>query len=352
MAKKAMNAAGAGGRLTATASPGSIVNVLTKEMKTKMHKLLWARSSMTPIGMKHDESWKRVSIRYNDFVRIYEEHGAFELKDNPGVIVIAPPTVMSSTTPLDKWLMERIGSDDDFSCVIGVEGTGTRTEKQKADKFLEEAENRGWKPLQKVGKSKPTGNSIWEGQYFVSLRGSGVDSMSIGCVPLANDAIEYASKTYQEHIKAQLLFMMLSARGAEKFLTKPEMLSSYKKDLKAYCDERGLLDVSKFPVSPFDSEGYLRCWSEKPITADNFLDDQYSQYYVQKCHVDSVASAVLGYDPKTKTLKTVCRPYGFMWGLTKFNALQGKGSIADARTDLNLDRIVELSNRLAKYETV
>jgi hypothetical protein len=327
-------------------------NILTKEMKTKMSKLLWARSSMTPIGMKHDESWKRVSIRYTDFARIYQEYGIFELNNNPGIIVIAPPSIITSTYALDKWLMERIGSDDDFSCVIGVEGTGTRMEKQKADTFVEEANKRGWMPLRKEEESKPTGNSIWKGHYFISLRGAGTDSLSIGCVPLANDAIEYAAKDYQEYIKAQLLFMMLSVRGVEKLVTKPELLPSYKEELKEYCNMHGLLDVSKFPVSPFDSEGYLRCWSEVPITADNFLDNQHSQYYVQKCHVDSVASAVLGYDPQTKMLKTVCRPYGFMWGMTKYNALQGKGSIIDARSDLNLDKIAHLRSRLAHYEAV
>lgn len=353
MAKKTKNASGAGTARSGTTSLASkVASGLVHEMKSKMLHLLYARTSMTPICMVHDNSWKRISIRYTDFARIYAEHGVFELKDNPGVIIIAPPSIMDSSAPLDKWLMERVGSDEDFSCVIGVEGTGTRVEKVKADKFLEEVKKRGWEPLRKEGKSKPTGNSIWKGHYFVCLRGSGVDTMSIGCVPLANDAIEYASKSMQEDIKAQLLFMMLSARGAEKLVTKPELLASYKEQLKAYCDERGLLDVSRFPVSPFDSEGYLRCWSEKPITADNFLDDQHSQFYVQKCHVDSVASAVLSYDPDAKTLKTVCRPFGFMWGLTKFNALQGKGSIADARVDLNLDKVASLSTRLAKYEPV
>jgi hypothetical protein len=149
--------------------------------------------------------------------------------------------------------------------------------------------------------------------------------------------------------------MMLCARGSERFFKDSSKFLSAKDELRVYCETNRLLEWSRFPVSPLSVDGSLRCWSENEITADNFLCVQYDNMYAEKCHVDSVATACLDFDPIAKKLKTCCRMYGFVWGIKRFNMLQSSRNIEDARRDLNLDAVAEvaqLRRRLAKYETV
>jgi len=331
-----------------------IISLLQPFLQTKFSKLLWARANATPIGMVHDDSWKRISMAYADFERLYQTYSETFLThtNHPGIIVIAPQTIIDSDKAVDKWLMSRLGSDEDISCVIGIEGPGTVAAKEQVDAFLTIAKDRGLVELTKDKGKAPTGNKIWHGHYFVKLSGNGVNTFEVGCVPLANDAIEYINKADAADVKAQVLYMMLCARNAERLLADPAKFPEAKETLRAICEARGLLDWSKFPVAPMTADGVLRCWSEHEMSADNFLCDQYSQSYAQKCHVDSVANARLDFDPEAKKLKTCARPYAFMWGIMRFNMLQGRGSIDDARHDLHLDELADLRRRLAKYEAV
>jgi hypothetical protein len=75
---------------------------------------------------------------------------------------------------------------------------------------------------------------------------------------------------------------------------------------------------------------------------------------------------VIGFDKETKMLKTVCRPYGFLWGTRRANLLQSQGTIEEALEFMGKKKIPELEKkiteqakeieelrrRLAKYETV
>lgn len=334
-----------------------ITKKLLPLFETKINKLLWARSLYSPIGFKHDDCSKRISVRYGEFVKLYDTHGESFLThtEHPGILVITPPEViLNPKTSADRWLAAHIGPGHDIACVIGFEGSGTIAENTKLQAFKTIAKQNGWDPLVKGGARGKAGvgnHGTWNGHYFVSLQGSGMSPVSEGCVELANGAIEYTSKEDQVKIKSQLLFMMLQVPDAEK-LFKVQPSTEELEELRIYCEENGLLDWSRFPVSPIGPNGYLRCWSEHPITAANFLTEQKDQFYAQKCHVDSVASAELDFDPVARRLKTAVRPYGFMWGIKKFNMLQGDGTIVEARHDLNLDRVANLERRLAKYETV
>jgi hypothetical protein len=331
---------------------------LKKEFQTKLSKLLWARSKSSPIGLRHDKCDKRISVRYDDFVRLHDTYGEPFLThtEHPGIIVIAPPEViLTPRTPADVWLRDHLGPDHDIACVIGVEGKGTFVENKKLETFRTIAAENKWEVLKTVStgtRGNGYGNcGKWSGHYFVALQGSGTTSIEEGCVSLTNDAIEYASEADQERIKHQLLYMMLQVPDFEKLFdsvpTQDELNA-----LHEYCQANNLLDWDKFPVSPIGKDGKLRCWSERPLTAENFLVDQYDQTYAQKCHVDSVATAQLDFDVTTRRLKTSVRPYGFMWGIMRFNMLQGKGSIAGARDLLGLELIADLQRRLAKYESV
>lgn len=329
---------------------------LVVSLQTKMKKLLWARSTATPIGFKHDKCEKRISIRYSDFVRLHDTYGEAFLThtEHPGIIVIAPPgPILNPKTAADRWLAAHLGPNHDIACVIGIEGSGTAAQTAKLEAFRVIAAEKKWKPLEApTARGGGVGNhNTWTGEYFVFLQGSGVSSAKEGCVPLANDAIEYASKEDQEAIKHQILYMILQVPDRHRlFQTQPT--ADELEQLKDYCECHALLDWTKFPVSPIAENGTLRCWSERPITAENFLTDQYSQIYAQKCHVDSVASASIDFDPVKRKLKTAVHPYGFLWGIMKFNMLQGKGSIADAREDLGCNEIADLKRRLAQYEAV
>jgi hypothetical protein len=337
-----------------------IVNKLLPAFKSKFKHILQARSNSSPIGFKHDDCSRRIWIRYVEFVRLHDTYGDSFLThtDHPGIIVIAPPEpILNPTRSADVWLREHLGPGHDIACVIGVEGSGTVAENTKLQSFLAIAKDKSWEPLKKGGARGETGvgnHGKWSGHYFISLQGSGTSPVTEGCVELTNDAIEYTSKEDQVKIKSQLLYMMLQVPDVERLFKTPPTVEELEQ-LRVYCETNGLLDWTKFPVSPIDANGRLQCWSEHPITAGNFLTDQYDQSYTQKCHVDSVASAGLDFDPVARRLKTVVRPYGFMWGIMKFNMLQGKGSIEDARKDLNLHlktEIAELERRLAKYEAV
>lgn len=335
-----------------------IIAGLNKEMNTKMDKLLWARGSSTPIGFRHDRAEIRVSIRYNNFKSI-DTPELRAIGNDPGIIVIAPPEIVTSEDPIDKFLMSRLGSNEGLSCVIGVEGKGTREMKQKYDDFKKLAEQNGWTLLDRKKGAGAKGNDKWTGHYFVFLQGSGVDSMDEGCVPLANDAIEYADSDSQLKVKAQLLHMMLSCRNAETLLKDPAKFDEYKQQLTDLCNKHGLLDYSKFPVNPIGPDGFLRCWSGEELTAENFMTNSDNQKYLQKCHIDSVASSTIGFDNQTKTLKTVCKPYGFLWGTRRANLMQSQGSMDEALEFMGKKRIIQLENeneklrrRLAKYETV
>jgi hypothetical protein len=255
---------------------------------------------------------------------------------------------IDSDKAADKWLMSRLGSDEDISCVIGIEGPGTVAAKEQVDAFLTIAKDRGLVELTKDKGKAPTGNKIWHGHYFVKLSGNGVNTFEVGCVPLANDAIEYINKADAADVKAQVLYMMLCARNAERLLADPAKFPEAKETLRAICEARGLLDWSKFQVSPINEDGHLRCWSEHEMSAENFLCSTKSQSHAQKCHVDSVAAARLDFDPETKKLKTCAKPYGFMWGIARFNMLQGEGSIEDARHDLRLDENARLRKENAE----
>ena len=336
----------------------NVVGGLNKEMNTKMKKLLWARSMTTPIGFRHDRAEIRVSIRYNDFKRI-DTAELREIGNDPGIIVIVPPEIIASEDPVDKFLMSRLGSNEGLSCVIGFEGKGTREMKTKYEEFKELAERNGWSVLDRKKGDGTKGNDKWSGHYFVKLQGSGDDSMEDGCVPLANDALEYADKDTQTKVGAQLLHMMLSCRNAEVLLKNPAKLAEYKEQLTELCNRHNLLDYSKFPVNPIGENGFLRCWSGEELSAENFMTDSDNQKYLQKCHIDSVASSVIGFDKETKTLKTVCRPYGFLWGTRRANLLQSQGSMEEALEFMGKRKIAEqakeieeLRRRLAKYETV
>ncbi len=338
----------------------ALMKKLLPAFETKFKKLLWARSGATPIGFRHDDCSKRVSIRYGEFVRLHDTYGESFLThtDHPGIIVIAPPEpILNPTTAADVWLRDHLGPGHDIACVIGIEGSGTLAENTKLQAFVDIAKKNEWQVLSRDASNRNSGvgnRGMWAGHYFVFLQGSGLTSVEEGCVPLANGAIEYTSKEDQVKIKSQLLYMMLQVPDAERLFKTPPTAEELEQ-LRVYCETNGLLDWSKFPVSPIGPDGKLQCWSEHPITAENFLADQYDQSYTQKCHVDSVASAGLDFDPATRRLKTAVRPYGFMWGIMKFNMLQGKGSIEDARKDLNLHlkaEIAELKRRLAQYEAV
>lgn len=343
----------------------NIVGGLNKEMNTKMKKLLWARASTTPIGFRHDRCELRVSIRYNNFKDL-DSQELRTIGNDPGIIVIAPPEIVASEDTIDKFLISRLGSNEGLSCVIGVEGKGTREMKQKYDDFKEVANKNGWSVLDRTKGAGTKGNDKWRGHYFVKLQGSGVDSIEEGCVPLANDALEYADDDTQFKVKAQLLHMMLSCRNAETLLKKPPKLVEYKQQLTELCNKYNLLDYSKYPVNPIGEDGFLRCWSGEELSAENFMTNSDSHKYLQKCHIDSVASSTIGFDKQTKMLKTVCRPYGFLWGTRRANLLQSQGSMEEALEFMGKKKIAEqakeiaekdkeieeLRRRLAKYETV
>jgi hypothetical protein len=153
--------------------------------------------------------------------------------------------------------------------------------------------------------------------------------------------------------------MMLSCRNAEVLLKNPANLAEYKEQLTDLCKRHDLLDYSRFPVNPIGENGFLHCWSGEELSAENFMTNSDNQKYLQKCHIDSVASSKVGFDRETKTLKTVCRPYGFLWGTRRANLLQSQGSMEEALEFMGKRKIAEqakeieeLRRRLAKYETV
>ncbi len=337
-----------------------IVKKLLPAFKSKFNHILQARGKWCPISFAHDDCSRRIGIRYAVFVRLHDSCGEAFLThtDHPGIIVIAPPEpILNPKTEADRWLRAHLGPGHDIACVIGIEGSGTVAENAKLHAFREIAAKNGWEPLKKGGSWGQTGvgnHGKWSGHYFISLQGSGTSPVIEGCVELTNDAIEYTSKEDQVKIKSQLLYMLLQVPDAERLFETPPTPEELEQ-LRVYCETNGLLDWTKFPVSPIGPNGRLQCWSEHPITAENFLADQYDQSYTQKCHVDSVASTGLHFDPVARRLKTAVRPYGFMWGIMKFNMLQGKGSIEDARKCLNLHLKAEnedLKRRLAQYEPV
>jgi hypothetical protein len=330
-----------------------IMKLLEPSIKSKMVHTLYARTKSSPIGLNHVESDLRCSMDYADFERLHDAHGEVFLThtNSAGIIVIAPPTIMVSDKAADKWLMSRIGSDEDISCVIGFEGPGTAQANKEATEFEARAAERGWVPLTKPKGNGSKGNDKWKGHYYIHLSGNGNMPLERGCgndVQLTNAAIEYIDTADMPDVKAQLLYMMLCARDAHLLFKDPTQFPGAKETLRVICEARGLLDWSKFQVSPINEDGHLRCWSEHEMSAENFLCSTKSQSHAQKCHVDSVAAARLDFDPETKKLKTCAKPYGFMWGIARFNMLQGEGSIEDARHDLRLDENARLRKENAE----
>ena len=326
-------------------------NGLIPDIKTKMNKLLWARSKSTPIGFRHDSANLRACMLYNEFREI--DCPEVRVRDFPhGIIVIAPPSIVDSQDEPDRFLLSRLGTNEPVSCVIGIEGKGLRENKEKASEFIAMAKEKGWSPTKTSGGKRSGSsrihNSGWTGHYFVSLQGAGNDGVEIGCDPLANHCLEYADDETIFSVTCQLLFMMLKCVDAGKLLKDPSTLTKSVETLQNLCETHDLLDFSRFPTNPLNADGVLCCWSGETITADSFLGDSSNQKYAQKCHIDSVANAKIKFDKNTGKLVTLCRPYNFMWGMRWANLLQSQGSMQEALERMGKTRIAELEKENAE----
>ena len=324
---------------TSTVSALPFTKYFVESMQTKLNKLLWARANMSPICNCHDRAHLRMYMYYNNFKQV--DCSEFrEYTEHSGIVIIAPPSIIKSNEEQDKYLFGLISSKMPITCVIGFEGKGTQETKKEMEQFIKYAKEQGWNELQHT-KSK-IGNKDIIGEYFCHLRGSGKNTIKIGCVPTGNDCLEYADENTVNKITCQLAFMMLCVPDAEKLLIEPSKLQECKTIVKKLCDDNNLNDFSLYPVNPFDNDGHLCCWSGEKMYANSFLNDSTSHAAAQKCHIDSVATAILKFNKEKKELITVCRLYNFLWGTRRANLTQSQGSIKEALEFLGKPRIEAL----------
>ena len=325
---------------TSTISTLPFTKYFVKPMQTKIKKLLWARANMSPICNRHDRANLRMFMTYDKFKQVDCPEFRNNYIDHSGIVIIAPPSIINSTEEQDKYLISLIGSKNPITCVIGFERKGTQENKKEMEQFITYAKDQGWCELNHT-KSK-IGNKDIIGEYFCDLRGAGKDTINIGCVPTGNDCLEYADKNTVNKITCQLVYMMLCIPDAEKLLIDPTKLQECKTIVKKLCDDNNLNDFSLYPVNPFDNDGHLRCWSGEKMYASSFLNDSTSHAAAQKCHIDSVATAIIKFNKEKKELITVCRPYNFLWGTRRANLTQSQGSITEALEYLGKPRIEAL----------
>ena len=299
----------------------SIISLFKKDVKTKFKKICIAPYSSHPLCLKRIGRDKIIMTNLNIFINDIRKGQSLDKLDDifkSGLIVEMTPKEYKQLEYNNDNICERIGSDKNVSFIIGIrcKESELNTENLKILNLL--IEKKGWKPLEKNNNNN-VGNKNWKGEYFYDTTGGSHFNKREGCVQLANDYYEYASKEEQTSILTKLIKDMLSCNNAETLLNNP-------KDITKLCQRFNIKKNS------------LRCIiSGKRIYAENFLKHN----EIQLCHNESrkkyKCCVVDG------TFKTSFNRDNLFWGFKNENSSMGDSNLIEYYYEL-----LQKMNRLNK----
>lgn len=273
-------------------------------------------------GCSHDVRVRWEWKYFKAFCDKYGYEGLDQLFPNGLVVVMRNEdyfTIKNSTDPLDKFVLERLGSDETVSSVIHIESYESNCDKQIMNSIKQIQSDSTLKPLRKkstrMSHKGPNSNSHWEGHYAIVAKG-GNNTLNIceGKIPLGNPIYDYADNYTSESIEYQMVYMMLCSENAKILLEDQTKFDEVKEMYRQECEKRGLLHFEKFaPSTPIDENGNLRCCVlNNRITAEQFLLPSKHDDTIEYCHIeaksDSYAEIVDG------RIQTTFRPYNIAWG--------------------------------------
>lgn len=273
-------------------------------------------------GCSHD-----VRVRWEmRYVRIFcDKYGYTELENYfPNGLVIVMRNndyfdAKNSTDPFDKFVLERLGSDETISSVIHIESYESNCNSQIMNLIKQIQSDSTLKPLRKkntrMSHKGSNSNTHWEGHYAIVAKG-GNNKVNIceGKIPLGNPIYDYADQYTSESVEFQMVYMMLCSENAKILLKDQTKFDEVKEMYRQECEKRGLLQFEKFaPSTPIDEQGNLRCCVLNiMIKAEQFLYESTHNLVIEHCHIeaksDSYAEIVDG------RIQTTFRPYNIAWG--------------------------------------
>lgn len=295
-------------------------------------------------GCSHDVRVRWEWKYFKAFCDKYGYEGLDQLFPNGLVVVMRNEDYFSmkkSTDPLEKFILERLGSDQLISSVIHVESRDSSCNEQMMLLIKELQSDTNLKPLQKkstkMSHKGANSNTHWEGHYAIVAKG-GSNKVNIceGNIPLGNPIYDYADEYTSESIEYQMVYMMLCSENAKILLNDESNFDEVKEFYRQECEKRGLLQFEKFaPSTPIDEHGNLRCCVlNNAITADQFFLPSTHDDAIEYCHIeaksDSYAEIVDG------RIQTTFRPYNIAWGHRWANRGQNEMSIMTYRDKIKM----------------
>lgn len=250
-------------------------------------------------------------------------------------------TMKASSVPIEKLIVDRLGSDELLSSVIHIESSESNCN-QDIMKLIERVKSdSSLKPLQKknpkMSHKGANSNTNWEGHYAIVAKG-GNNKLNVceGNIPLGNPIYDYADSYISESIEYQMVYMMLCSENAQILLKDQTKFDEIKEICRQECEKRGTLNFECFaPCTPIDSDGNLRCCVlNNRIKAEQFFLLPTDKYSVQYCHIESKSDDYI--EIVDNRVQTTFRPYNIAWGHQWANRGQNEMTIQEFRDMIKL----------------
>ena len=238
-------------------------------IRTKFNKFREGRNVSHFLGLRRIPRYQRVGLFYSDFLKFwytpYEDSVFEELESiyKDGCIIILMDDEYVSiqdderiSGKIRSELIERIGSDDTISVVVGI--TDRETWENVKDDF-----EQNYRPVNKL-KKKNSGNSAWEGHYYVHIRGGNQNSIKIpnkDKVQLVNYDYDFASNETMDEIGIQMAYLIIHSENNELLFQNAEAKNTFIEFLDLLTNEfEYLLNTDRLKgLSLIDEDGYTIC---------------------------------------------------------------------------------------------
>lgn len=299
------------------------------EIKIKLDHLHKARNNSTHIGLQRISRHQRVGITFTKFKIWEKEYGdqtIQKLKERytNGLIIIFENNdyFKDSDSKFYVELKERLGSNNLVSSIIGIEDFDS------FKTYFSEIKNMKLTPLKKLRKVN-SGNDVWEGEYYVNVRGGRQKSIVIPAkrVDLVNYDYDFCPEDELEKTINFLTYLMTFSINGETAFISEESKNQFDQVIINIDFENTIANPKNLKKKGIlNSDNELICQlCLGTLNIKNFFDSgEATLNEVEIMHLIPLKANLDSLDLK-HTVENIC------WGHKICNRLQGEDSLADVK---------------------